>query len=561
MSTVVPNIHTRQIKTHITETLKAKIDLSDAKDHDRESKMLSRGITVLAAMRVAEIEEDEAISSITDGPDDNGIDAIVVNALGNGRIFLFQAKWSDSGTKTIEVGDTHKFIQGCRDLLACKWSRFNAKIQARSKEIENVLNQVNTQVVLVLVFPSTNPIPHESQILFNAFMSENNDGGELVSLKTVQLAQLKASALSQIAGEIALCEATFFEWGKVHKPYEAVYGQVACSDVSSWYEANGVKLFAQNIRSFVGDTDVNLGIMRTLMDEPEAFWYMNNGITAICDAIRKKPIGGHTNDSSVYVFDNLRVVNGAQTVGSIAEVAKRAADRVARARVLVRVVSKQESPISFEDQLTTKTNTQNRIDARDFIALDPTQIRLKTELLARGIDYVFRAGEKANQPNSFDVQEAAIALACSQRDVTTAVYAKRNIGELLNRSSKQYATLFTDAVSGDVLWQAVLKLRAVEYELGKVAKTTSGRDHQLVVHGNRVFAQTAMTESSFWTDGEANAPKVSQLLIQLLLKSAETYIATYHADAYLAVLFKNAEKCEFLAAALRTSIRESVARG
>ena len=34
-----------------------------------------------------------------------------------------------------------------------------------------------------------------------------------------------------------------------------------------------------------------------------------------------------------------------------------------------------------------KTNTQNRIEKRDFVSLDPLQDKLKTELAILGVDY------------------------------------------------------------------------------------------------------------------------------------------------------------------------------
>jgi hypothetical protein len=539
------NIHTRQIKVHITDTLASQIDLSDVSDASKEAKLLTRGITVLAAKKCADVSTMEAIHAITDGQNDNGLDAIVANDAAS-QVYLFQSKWSDSGTKTIEVGDTHKFLEGCRDLLALRWDRFNAKVKAKQQGVEAILNRVSAKVVLVVVYTSTNKLPSDPQRLLDDFLAANNDGGEMVSLQTIGLAQLKAEALSPLVGQMNPCEATLFQWGKVSRPYEAVYGQVACSDVATWHAENGTKLFAANIRSFKGNTEVNNGIVQTLTESPESFWYMNNGITGTCDSIQRKPIGGNTNDSGVFVFNNLRIVNGAQTVGAIGFAAKQNSNQVSKARVLVRVVSKSESPIGFEDELTTKTNTQNRIDARDFVALDPTQTRLKSELLSKGIEYVFRDGDKSSQPGAIDVQEAAIALGCARTETSFSVYAKRNIGELLSRDSKQYQALFSDSLSGQQLLESVEKLRLVDRELLSLAQFLFGREQQLLVHGNRILAHIAINESSVWSHDSGGSLSISKDGIKFIFDVAIAYVEERHAEAYLAVLFKNTEKCEGL---------------
>jgi hypothetical protein len=58
------------------------------------------------------------------------------------------------------------------------------------------------------------------------------------------------------------------------------------------------------------------------------------------------------------------VVNGAQTVGTIVDVAKVNGSSLQAARVLVRLVSLENCPEGFADELTRAANTQNRIEKR-----------------------------------------------------------------------------------------------------------------------------------------------------------------------------------------------------
>jgi hypothetical protein len=53
--------------------------------------------------------------------------------------------------------------------------------------------------------------------------------------------------------------------------------------VAGLFERAGTRLFARNVRGFLGSTEINRGMEATLTREPEYFWYYNNGITIVCD--------------------------------------------------------------------------------------------------------------------------------------------------------------------------------------------------------------------------------------------------------------------------------------
>ena len=131
---------------------------------------------------------------------------------------------------------------------------------------------------------------------------------------------------------------------------------------------------------FLGASEVNETILSTLLNSPEDFWYFNNGITALARTIKKKPIGGNTRETGFFECQDLRIVNGAQTVGAIAQAYAKAPDKSAKTRVAIRIIELENTPHDFGKQVTRYTNTQNRIDRRDFVALDIEQERIRGEL-------------------------------------------------------------------------------------------------------------------------------------------------------------------------------------
>ena len=87
--------------------------------------------------------------------------------------------------------------------------------------------------------------------------------------------------------------------------------------------AKNYELFQENIREYLGTQGINNGIIRTLKDknDRENFFYYNNGITIICENCDK--LKDYEKDhKNIYGFKlkNPQIVNGCQTVNSIAEV-------------------------------------------------------------------------------------------------------------------------------------------------------------------------------------------------------------------------------------------------
>src|SRR4249919_3077938 len=123
-----------------------------------------------------------------------------------------------------------------------------------------------------------------------------------------------------------------------------------------------------NIRHALGSTEVNNEIKVTAQNSPEKFWYFNNGITLIADEASKAPISVASKSAGVFSFKGASVVNGAQTISSLARVAEDA--KLAEVRVPIRVILLKAAPVGFGGEVTRTNNLQNRIEPRDFVAQD-----------------------------------------------------------------------------------------------------------------------------------------------------------------------------------------------
>jgi hypothetical protein len=157
--------------------------------------------------------------------------------------------------------------------------------------------------------------------------------------------------------------------------------------VGALYEQAGNRLFARNIRGFLGSTEINKGMASTLSKTPHFFWYFNNGITVVCD--HAEQIGSH--GRSVLRVANPQVINGQQTT----RVLSAHASSSSKASVSVRVVRVPRGDgydaLHFDllvGQIVSATNWQNAIKPSDLKANDRRQIEIERQFKKLGYWYI-----------------------------------------------------------------------------------------------------------------------------------------------------------------------------
>jgi len=548
-------LHVRQIRAALEKELRAHIDVSDVENRPLDEQMnifLTRSQMAYVLMYLASVTPEDAAKAITDGFSDNGIDGVLYQA-SERILYVGQSKWRNDGTGSIDRGEMQKFLKGLRDLTNARWERFNDKIKAKSPDLEAALNDASTRIVVVVAYTGQEPLSMEVGQDLQDIVSELNDPTELVTTQILRQTNIYSAVAQGIQGSPIDLEVALYDWGQVREPYSAFYGQVSAADIARWYDQYNNQLFAPNIRMFLGSTEVNTTILDTLQGSPQDFWYFNNGISALCRTIRKKPIGGNTRENGIFECHDLRIVNGAQTVGAIASAAQKNPDSVALARVSIRLVSLESCPADFDRKVTRYNNTQNRIDRRDFVALDIEQERIRGELQLEGVAYVYKSGETLipNQ-SGFGLDEATVARACLQTDVALAVQAKREIGKLWEDITKApYKILFNPSVNGPGVWRAVQIVRQVEAELTQIRTSAQGRERLLTIHGNRfishlVFQCLPKEVLEAHQAIDAAAIRLARSLTISIFQQILQLLDAHYPDAYLANLFKNSGKCQHI---------------
>src|SRR5262245_20124360 len=157
-------------------------------------------------------------------------------------------------------------------------------------------------------------------------------------------------------------------------------------DIGDLVRKSRRRLFARNIRGFLGRaSDVNRSIEETLKDEPQNFWYFNNGVTIICDDAKESGTAGRKR----LQIRNPQIINGQQTSNMLSFFGHTDSE------LLVKVISiPREKPQDFDNfndlvsEIVAATNWQSKILPSDLKSNDPEQIRIERELRKQSVLYV-----------------------------------------------------------------------------------------------------------------------------------------------------------------------------
>lgn len=546
----MPNLKMIRVQSKLDELFVNKIDLSDAtNEEEKHNKYYTRAIAALAVVIRSGIDYDSAAKTITDGYHDMGIDA-VYNDTSQKKLILVQSKWRKDGNGSVSQEEANTFISGIKRIINLDFDGCNAKLAAKQQEITSAIRDMDYQIEMIFCHTGSQSIDTYALRPINELLGQVNedDTTELLVFVESKLQDIyDYLANGQNGDNIVLDDVLINNWGTIDAPYKAYYGTIPVAAIGEWFKQYGNRLFAKNIRYYKGSTEVNQGIKEVLKNEPDKFFYYNNGIKVLCKKITKKAAYSTDRNTGLFVLEGVSLVNGAQTTGTIGAVYAESPELLSSACVYIQMIDLGEASEEQAAQITKLSNTQNRIEGKDFASLDPNQERLRMELSFGGIQYLYKAGAKIDSPErQISLDEAIVAQACSLDDLTITALTKRNVGALTENIEKTpYKLLFNGSTNSFSLHNNVQVLRAVEHCISQNEPTVTGRKRLVLVHGNRyllhlVIGRVQQTEG--FTTQYIGATEISAMVAAVFTEVWEnvyTSMEEHFSESYPAHIFKN----------------------
>lgn len=481
-------IHLNHIQGEILRNTRNFLDFKEFErlpEQEKLNHILSQGFCLYTLKSITNLEYTEISDSITDGFNDFGIDCLFWDRRTN-IFYIIQSKWIKSANGGIEKGEILKFLEGIKKLLTFDFEGFNEKIKNKKKDINEAF--LNNEVKVKIIASYTgNTLSAPVLDSIKSFLDEFNDPEEVIFFEEFNLRDAHRCLTLGLDGKPINANIDIVQWGKNDDPVKVIYGQINCMFYVDVFKNHKLRLFSQNIRGFMGESDINSEIIKSLLTDPSSFFYFNNGITILTKKMQKSAYGGNDRSTGHFLCEDITIINGAQTVGSIYEAYKLNPEQIGKAFVFTRIISLENCPKDFERKVTVATNTQNKIEKKDFVSLEPEQIRLKTELLLDNIHYhIKRDGTIVKKDlNNFDLEEATIVLACLHPNVELSVLAKREISKLWEDTTKPpYKTLFNESLTSQKLYKCVLIYRKIEKQINSLKWESSDIHTPIVTHGS-----------------------------------------------------------------------------
>jgi hypothetical protein len=565
-----PNIptqvqHVRQALLRDYKNLVYTDDLSGYQRSAWEQRFLSRALTASAVRLVTGCDHKAAGQAVIDGENDQGIDGVAVDESTH-DVWLVQAKWSDAGKGKMDQGEALKFIHGLRLIERREFEgTFNDRVDPFKAQLDVAMGDARLRITLVIAVMGPAVLSDAVTKVLERTREEFNRRGPILKYRVIGDAEFHEQLRQDLAPSPIDVEATMSGWIKRDTPFEAWQGTVAVRDVAQWFGDHGDSLYEQNVRKSLGLTRINSGIKETLLNEPENFWYFNNGITVLCDDIEPHWPGRRRPDEPVRLtMKGVSVVNGAQTVSAIHEAMQQNEQSVDEADVTVRAFSLGSDRPAYAKRITETTNTQNDVSQRDFIALDATQAAIREDfLLSLGKTYVYKRGEPDPSPDAgCSVEHAALALACAHRSPELAVRASQGTETLWERgASGAYPRLFREAPSAYRLWRLVQARRVVGAVLETRRKELHGRAADMARRGDLLVTHLVLQlldledvdEHAF--DEEAMLAGIPELTNSVLSWLIYHVDAEYGSNSFLSTTFTDETRCKDLAKLVLDDVR------
>lgn len=465
--------------------------LGTAKPQDQATKQLSRAFSAFALHKLLDITPQAAAASVIDDFNDKGIDAVHYDE-GSEILYVLQTKLKESDQFKQE--DALPFCEGIRLLIRQDFTQFNDNFQNRKAEIEAALDACS-HIRLVVPYTGDGVSKTASDALQSLLDDEGIDEERLEKQVTYYTAaEIVRDLLAEQAYLPVNTDIVLQKHVKVENPRITYYGVARLVDLVALHKDNGKALYERNIRYFLGSnkSDVNKSIKITLRDAPVDFFYLNNGITAVCDLIEPKSA---KNGFRKFKVRGLSIINGAQTVASAAEfVNENPGSNIGDAKVMLTII-KAAADGPFGKRVTKARNHQNPVQTANFASLDENQERLRQEISYLGYTYHYRPeANSASGPNPITLDEAVRALSLQQKDPRFPVWVKREFTRLSDSEGSEYQALFNTSLKGFALVNGVLCYRIIrdliaQYDQGA---PSGSRERLIYRHGSNVIASVMM---------------------------------------------------------------------
>lgn len=367
-------------------------------ERESEEKKYSMAVSMSVLIEYLQVNQKTAFDSLTDGSNDNKIDAFYYSDDEEeiGELIVIQSKYKkeDGSTGSFHEDDIKLCINSCKKILSGdKFQEVNEKLEEKIKDYKKLLEDNDFPPITIKLFFATNGIIDDEHkkleevinctgknidiIFADATFFENKPSFEKAELKVnVKNDQDKTDSIFSIDDT----------------SYSGMITSCNLKDLMSFYKENGERfLLNNNVRFLIKNSSINKKIVESFISDPKKFCYLNNGISIVCTEYSIKETFHSFNKIEIL---NPSIVNGGQTIASIYQLyINKYSDyenQFKEANIIVKIY---QAPKEYNLKIAEATNSQNPIRITDLHSNDNAQSIAKDYLAKLGIGLICKNGE------------------------------------------------------------------------------------------------------------------------------------------------------------------------
>ncbi len=339
----------------------------------------------------APFDQDEVKDYLVDGANDGGIDAVFKDPNSeDDDIAIVQCKFYNNTKLKAEdiTGEITKIKETIEKLNSHEYEGFSkSMVSAFKRAAYEKSSNSEFKIFFFTTYEPTN-INEKRKLKKAAEKAGNQYSVELYFAKDIeeQIGICESGKACVQSDKLEIDKANnYLSYTNSQTQNESIIVNVSAESLKDLYQRKGNLLLGLNLRYYIKQKHVDVGIKKTISTEPQKFWYKNNGIVIVCE--------DYILDGKDLKLSNFSIVNGGQTTNRIGNIDFKNNFYIT-CKVIKSEGTDEKEKAAFALDIAESTNAQKPIRKADLLANTPEQISLKGKLSKCGVYYILKKGDK-----------------------------------------------------------------------------------------------------------------------------------------------------------------------
>jgi hypothetical protein len=404
--------------------------------------------------------DQTATEIVVDGQYDGGVDALLLDPNSEEEnLIIVQSKFYQDISFDQVRAAIQKMILFYKDMDRGEYQNVNATVQRRFLTLNAEVGDESKIRFVFYTSAKKNRIRTDriEKILKEEF--QDNDRYEISLLYAddivEEIKELESRRPTVESGVISIDEANnVLAYGE-----DAVIVNVSAFSIKELYALHNTNLLSRNLRYYIRKRDIDDSINQTIKNEPDQFWFRNNGITIVCDYFRV--------DGKIVHLKDFSIVNGGQTTTLIhrSNQITKDSDLYLPCKIIKSIGDNLDEKNQFILDIAKATNSQKPIKQIDLKANAPEQVRFCSSTREVDIFYQTKRGESVPKDYKIDYKNADLAqvgklclagvfqVPAASRSKPSSLYLDRFYGPIFHGNQSQVVEIVKELLYIDYFFR------------------------------------------------------------------------------------------------------------